>query len=82
MTPKLRSFLIVSAKNGINAIITNAGLMAMFSQTFELHTRAGVLNLAKSTLLTVATREAMVWGPKLMLWSQSPTPEPVPEVVK
>jgi hypothetical protein len=84
MKPKLKTFFIVSAKNAINAILTNAGLMAMFSQTFELHTRAGVLNLAKATLLTVATREALVWGPKLLAWSQSTeeTVSPVTGIVK
>jgi len=75
MNPKLKSFLVNSAKNAVNAVITNAGLMAMFSQTFEMHTHAGVVNLLKSTALVVLAREVMVWGPKVLAWSQSTSGE-------
>jgi hypothetical protein len=73
MNSNVKSFLIVTAKNAVNAVLTNAALMTMFSGTFHLHSWAGVLNLLKAAGIAVAVREAQIWVPKLLSWSTSPT---------
>lgn len=67
----IRALLIVAAKNAVNAILTNMGLMAMFSNTFNWHSWAGVLAMAKATGLVVLAREVVVWVPKLLKWSDT-----------
>lgn len=73
MNSKLRSILIISAKNAVNAILTNAALMATMGQWFHLHSRSGLYHVLDATLCTVIGREALVWIPKLLAWSQSDT---------
>lgn len=70
MTPTVRSFLIASFKNGVNAIITNAALIAAIHDQFNLSTANGWVHIAKLTVSVVLAREAVVWGPKLLAWSQ------------
>jgi hypothetical protein len=74
MKPEIKSFLTVAAKNAVNAVLTNAGLMAMFSGQFNLHDWHGIFGIMKATALVIASREAAVYLPKLMAWSVS-TPE-------
>ena len=69
--PRTKAFLIISAKSAVNAIITNTGLMMAFSSVFNAHSTLGVVNLCKSTLIVVVSREALVWGPRILAWSQS-----------
>jgi hypothetical protein len=71
LSPRLRYFLIISAKHAVNAILTNAGLMTLWSEVFNIHSPSGWVNLLKATALVVATRESMVWGPKIITWSMS-----------
>jgi hypothetical protein len=69
----LKSFLVIALKNAVNAVLTNAALMTMFSGTFHLHSWAGVLNILKAAGIAVAVREGQIWVPKLLAWSTSPT---------
>lgn len=71
MNPKLRSFLLICAKHAVNAVLTNGGLMALFPQIFNFHNHAGQLAVLKAVGLVVGSREAMVWGPKILKWSQT-----------
>lgn len=71
MNPKLKAILINSAKQAVNAVLTNAGLMTMFSQTFNFHDPAHALNLLKAAGAAIVAREATIWLPKLLAWSQT-----------
>lgn len=71
MHPKLKSFLIVCAKNAVNAILTNAALMALIHDQFNFANHSGWVHVLKAAGAAVAAREALVWGPKLLAWSTS-----------
>lgn len=71
MNATLKSILIVTLKNAVNAIITNAGLMAtMHSQFYLTGNWKGIEHIGMAALSCVAAREGMYWGPKLLAWSQ------------
>lgn len=69
MNPKLKTFLIISAKQAVNAILTNGALMTMMSGTFHLHSWDGVKHILEATLSVIGSREAMIWVPKILRWS-------------
>lgn len=71
--PKLRSFLIITAKHAVNVVLTNGGLTLVMPHTFHFHDWAGFLAYAKVTGCLILSREFMVWGPRLLAWSQSTT---------
>lgn len=71
MRPKLKRMLILSAKHAVNAILTNSVLMTTLGSWSQIHTRGGWWTIGKVALSTIVAREAMVWGPKLLAWSQS-----------
>jgi hypothetical protein len=64
-----KNFLMIVLKNALNAVITNAGLMATMHGVFNRYSRDGLWNMGKATLVVIAAREAMVWGPVLLKWS-------------
>jgi len=67
----MKQFLIICAKNAVNAVLTNAGLMASMSQTFNLHDWSGLKHILFAAASVIASREAMVWGPKILKWSMT-----------
>lgn len=67
----LRNFGIVVLKNAVAAILTNAALMAMLSGAFNVTTASGWWNIGKAALAVVVSREASVFVPKLLKWSQT-----------
>lgn len=77
MNAKFKSFLVISAKNALNAVLTNAALMTTFHDWGKLATKAGWAHVGWTTLAVVGAREASVWIPKLLAWSTSPTTEDV-----
>lgn len=82
MNPKLKSVLIITAKNAVNAILTNSALLTLLGNWQQLGTRAGWVLVLKTTLSVVFAREAIAWGPKIIAWSNSTEPiaHVVPEV--
>ena len=71
MNEKVKAVLIISAKHAVNALLTNGQLAILFPQVFHLHNWAGFGHILEVALATIASREAMVWGPKLVAWSMS-----------
>ena len=72
MNPTLRKVLVYSAKNAVNAVLTNAGLTAMFPQFMHWgHPLQWWVDVGKVALSSVVARELLVWGPKLLKWSQT-----------
>lgn len=79
MSDALKNFLLITLKNAVNAVLTDGALMLAFSSTFHLHSWQGVKNLLYSSGIVVGTREATVWGPILLRWSQTnATPATLP----
>jgi hypothetical protein len=69
VNPTLKALLVNIGKNAVNAILTNATLMAMLGDVFNVHTAAGWWNIGKATVGVVVGREAAVYIPKLIAWS-------------
>jgi len=94
MNASIKNFLIIVAKNAVNAILTSGVLAVIDSGNFNFHSTAGYWNIGKACLAAVVAREAAVWGPIVMKWSttnadpnvvviQTPPGQPnVVEVVK
>jgi hypothetical protein len=71
MNPRVHSFLMVSLKQAVNAILTNAAASQIWPHLFDIHTRSGWLPILKLIGTIVGARELMVWTPKVLAWSQS-----------
>jgi hypothetical protein len=67
----LRNFGIIVVKNAVAAILTNAALMAMLHGAFNVTTTSGWWNIGKAALAVVVSREAAIWVPVLLKWSQT-----------
>jgi hypothetical protein len=66
----LNMFLTITVKNGVNAIITNAALLAAFHGQFANPTnKSGWWDILKVTLSVIASREAIVWLPVILKWT-------------
>jgi hypothetical protein len=70
-TMTLRNFGIVALKNAVNALIVNVGAWMILPANFNFHNSAAIWNIAKLAGVTVVSREAAVWVPVLLKWSQS-----------
>jgi len=69
MNATIKQILIVSAKNAVNAILVNVSASEVWPQLFNFHSSAGWVAVAKLIGITVAVREATIWGPVLLKWS-------------
>jgi hypothetical protein len=69
MNPTLKNALIYSAKNAVNALLTNASMTILFPQFMQWHTADWWWNVGKVALSAIISREVLVWGPKLLKWS-------------
>ena len=67
----MKKFFIICAKNAVNAVLMNSGLMAMLHSVFNFYSRNGMWNLGKSALAVVVAREVMVWGPVVLKWTMT-----------
>lgn len=80
MNNRLKSITIVSLKNAINALLTNSAFLTVTGNWHTLSTRAGWLSVLYLAGSTIMAREGIVWLPKILAWSQSPTPDDPPAV--
>ena len=71
----LRNGAIVFLKNAVNALIVNVGAWWILPANFNLHNTAAMWNIAKLAGVTILSREAAVWLPVILKWSQTPTTE-------
>ncbi len=75
----MKNFLLIAAKNAINAVLTSGALAVLNSGNFNFHSSAGWWNLGKAALSAVIAREATVWLPIVLKWSSTeaaPAPKP------
>ena len=66
-----RNFLIIALKNAVNALIVNTGAWLILPANFNLHNSAAMWNIAKLAGVTILSREAAVFIPKLLKWSSN-----------
>jgi hypothetical protein len=71
MSPLLKSFFIASAKSAVNALLTNTGLWLTMPDHFSFHNWKSFEHILLAAGSVILSREAVVWGPKLLAWSQS-----------
>jgi hypothetical protein len=71
MNAKIKNFLTISAKNGINALLTSSALMALNWGAFNVTSKSGWWNLLKVCASVIGAREATVWLPILLKWSST-----------
>jgi len=67
----LRNFGVIALKNAVNALLVNTGAWLILPANFNLGNKAAVWNIVKLALVTVGSREAAVWVPKLIKWSST-----------
>lgn len=71
LNPKIKSALMISAKQGLNALLVNTSAWLVVPKDFNFHNTAGVEHILFLALGTVASREIAVWLPKILAWTQS-----------
>jgi hypothetical protein len=74
----LKAIASVTAKNAVNAIITNATLLTLLGNWQQIGTHDGIMMILKTTVSVVFAREAIVWFPKILAWSQSVEAQTIP----
>jgi hypothetical protein len=67
----LRNFGIIAAKNAVNALLVNTGAWFILPANFNLSNHDAVWNVVKLAAVTIGSREAAVFVPKILKWSQS-----------
>lgn len=71
MNPAVKNFLIQALKNATNAALVTIAPMLSAPDRYNWHTLKGLEHMGAVVLGAILAREAMVWGPKLLAWSQS-----------
>lgn len=74
MNAKVKTFLIIAAKQAIVAgslVVTN---IWHDRSAYNLSTAAGWRGVTETFLVAIAMREAVILGPKILAWANSPTP--------
>lgn len=69
--PKLKRYLIIAGKNAVFAILTNGALMLQWHSIFNFDNWPGVYAVLRATLSVIASREALVFLPRLLKWAQT-----------
>lgn len=71
MNTTMKNFLLITAKNALNSVLTSSALMALNWGAFNFTSKAGWWNLGKVCFSVIAAREATVWLPILLKWSST-----------
>jgi hypothetical protein len=71
LNPKVRWVLDISAKNAVNAVLINSGLMYQWHFIFNFNNWPGVLAVLKATAIVIGGRELAIWLPKVLKWSST-----------
>lgn len=74
MNKTWKAILINSAKHAVNAILVTAPTLGIAPGSFHFHNAKGIEHILMEMGGAVIAREAAVWVPKLLVWSQTPEP--------
>jgi hypothetical protein len=77
--PTLKRYLIISLKNAVNAVLIDASLTSQWHFIFNFDNWAGVWALMRATAGVIIAREGLVWGAKLLKWTQTDVDPDAPE---
>ena len=69
MNAGLKNFLVIAAKNAVNAGLTSLTPILQNPQSYNWNTKSGWIHLGELVGGAVLSREITVWVPKLMAWS-------------
>lgn len=71
MNPTMKEFLIVVAKQAVIGASTVTVAIWQSPATYQLSTGKGWEHVGLLLLGAIGTREAIVWGPKVLAWANS-----------
>lgn len=71
MSPTVKIVLENMAKNAVNAALTALGPVALWPAQVHFHNWQGFWHLLLIMGSAVIAREIMVYGPKILAWSQT-----------
>jgi hypothetical protein len=71
MNRTLANILVVAAKQAVNAAVISIAPIIKDPHDYNLTTLHGLGNVGFIVLCAVAAREALVWGPVILKWSQN-----------
>lgn len=71
MNATLKNILIISAKQAVNVLIVNSSAWWADPSTFNFSNAAGWIHMLKLAASLIISREVIVWGPKILAWSES-----------
>jgi hypothetical protein len=72
-TLTLKNFGIIALKNAVNVLIVNSAAWWILPANFNFHNSAAMWNIAKLAGGVILGKEASVFIPKLLAWSQTNT---------
>jgi hypothetical protein len=72
-TMTLKNFWIIALKNAVNVLIVNSAAWYILPANFNLSNHAAMWNMAKLAGGIILGKEASVFIPKLLAWSQTNT---------
>jgi hypothetical protein len=67
----LKAFLVVFAKQAVNAALVSLAPIIATPAQYNLTTHAGIIHVLELVAGAIAAREVAVWVPKLLAWSNS-----------
>ena len=71
MSPRLKAVLIYSAKNAVNAALLAAPAPVLWPHSFSYTQFAGLTHMLWLMGYAAIVREAVVWFPVILKWSQT-----------
>jgi hypothetical protein len=71
METSIKNFLLICAKNAVNAVLLNSGLMLKWGSIFNVTSWSGIIALLQATGMVILAREVAVWLPIVFKWSST-----------
>jgi hypothetical protein len=83
MNQKVKTFLVIAAKQAIIGASTALSVAWQDPAKFNLTHWRGLEHVALTVISAIGSREILVWGPKILAWANSSTPDgPVADAPK
>jgi hypothetical protein len=72
ISPKVKTFLVITAKHLVLAAFTNAAFMVAFPKEFHLHDWRGAGHVLLMGIAQIVGRESVqVWLPAILAWAKT-----------
>ena len=73
LTRQIKRVLLITIKSGVNALLTTGAVVIAFHDTISFYSNATIRHLAFIAGGAIFAREVVVWLPRIMAWTESPT---------